>query len=465
MGFFLSIIYFVTYYLTPTTIFGPLAVFRIELILAVLTFLVSLPVLGKSFVLKSPQSLALIGLGLATILSVVIGMSWVGGGIPAFLMFIPNAFAFFLVCIHFDSMKKLKTLVLMMLFVCLFVIAQGAMELQRGIPANAAFMTGDPDEFQSGGIDTAPYLLGLKSDSNEWFYRLRGLGEINDPNDFAQVIVCVIPLVFIFWTRKKFIRNSLFVLLPISILLYGAFLTHSRSSMLALLVMAIVAARRRIGLVPSIVVAVGLFVAASALNFTGGRQISADAGEDRTALWGEGLELLKSHPIFGVGFGRMADFAGQTAHNTLVVCAAELGMFGLYFWSLFLFPTMRNVLVIASPEKVGEAKPIAVKEKASFQFGTKKMEEIDRLEICRLGRLVLISLTGFLVSAWFLSRAFVMTFFLLGGIAEVIFEMAWERGMVAQRMPGPRVFLYSGVMAISLILVMYVMLRVVNLMH
>jgi hypothetical protein len=58
-----------------------------------------------------------------------------------------------------------------------------------------------------------------------------------------------------------------------------------------------------------------------------------------------------------------------------------------------------------------------------------------------------------------------MTFFLLGGIAEVIFEMALERGMIAERMPGPRVFLYSGVMAISLILVMYLMLRVVNLMH
>jgi hypothetical protein len=43
MGFVLSALYFITYYLTPTTIFGPLAVYRVELILAVLVFFVSLP--------------------------------------------------------------------------------------------------------------------------------------------------------------------------------------------------------------------------------------------------------------------------------------------------------------------------------------------------------------------------------------------------------------------------------------
>jgi hypothetical protein len=42
MGFVLSILYFVTYYLTPPVLFGPLAAFRIELILAVLVFFVSL---------------------------------------------------------------------------------------------------------------------------------------------------------------------------------------------------------------------------------------------------------------------------------------------------------------------------------------------------------------------------------------------------------------------------------------
>ena len=46
---------------------------HIELILAALILLVSLPKLSRSFIFKTPQSLALIGLAVAAILSVLIG--------------------------------------------------------------------------------------------------------------------------------------------------------------------------------------------------------------------------------------------------------------------------------------------------------------------------------------------------------------------------------------------------------
>jgi hypothetical protein len=75
MGFVLSILYFVTYYLTPASMFGPLAVFRVELIFAEVVLLISIPALSKSFLLKSPQSLALIGLALAIFMSVLTATS------------------------------------------------------------------------------------------------------------------------------------------------------------------------------------------------------------------------------------------------------------------------------------------------------------------------------------------------------------------------------------------------------
>jgi hypothetical protein len=210
--------------------------------------------------------------------------------------------------------------------------------------------------------------------------------------------------------------------------------------------------------------AVAFFAGASALNYTGGRDISVESG-GRLDLWGDGMELLKSHPLFGVGFGGMADYTGGlTAHNSLVVCAAELGLFGLYFWSLFLFPTGRDVLVIASPDKLTGGEPIMPAE-VGFLQPMKKLETIDKAEVCRLGQLTLISLTGFLVAGWFLSRAFVMTLFLLGGIAEVVFEMALRQGMVSPRLPNALVMRYSGVLAISLLVLMYVMLRITNLTH
>jgi hypothetical protein len=382
---------------------------------------------------------------------VIAGAHWAGGGVQAFLLFIPNAFAYFLICLHCNSKRKLQAIVLMMLFVCLFVIAQGFIELRHGGPA----IKGD----QEGS-----YLLSMENDAGEQFYRLRGLGEIKDPNDFAQVIACVIPLVFVFWRPQKMLQNIVIVITPVCVLLFGAYLTHSRGVVLALLAMVVVAVRRRIGTLPAVLIAGTLFLVASALHFTGGREISANAGEDRTALWGDGLQLLKAHPLFGVGFGDMGDYVGQTAHNSLVVCAAELGLFGLYFWTLFLFPTVRDALTIASPTMVSEGEPIVIKE-GPFLPKPQKVYQIDKAETNRWGRLLVLSLTGFLVTGWFLSRAFVLTFFLLGGIVEVVYELALQRGMISPRLPLKRVLISSLGLALLLLLTIYILLRTVNVMR
>jgi hypothetical protein len=227
-----------------------------------------------------------------------------------------------------------------------------------------------------------------------------------------------------------------------------------------------VAARRRIGTLPALLLAGALFASAMALQFTGGRAISAESGADRTSLWGQGLEIFKAHPLFGVGFGNMPDYTDDhhTAHNTVVVCAVELGLFGLYFWSLFLFTTARDALAVASPTKVTEGEPI-VPEESPFPQSAWKVEVSDKAEINHLGRLMVLSLTGFLVAGIFLSRAYVMTFFLLGGMVEVVFQMALDRGMIAPRLSLARALTYASGLAISLLLAMYALLRIVNLTH
>jgi hypothetical protein len=456
MGFVISVIYFVTYYLTPPLVFGPLAAYRIELILAILVLLVSLPKLAGSIVLKTTQSLALIGLSIAVFLSTLIALRWMGGAVASFLGFIPCAFAYYLVCLHCDTSKRLRILVLMLLFVCFLVIGNGYMEMRHGFPEEV---------LQQPDFTGSPYVLMMKNDTGDWIYRLRGLGEINDPNDFAQLLVCVIPLVFFFWQPKRTWRNIVLVLLPVGILICGTFLTHSRGGLLALMAVAAIASRRKIGTMPALVLAGGIFAAAMASHFTGGRDISTEAGADRTALWGDGLQILKSHPLFGVGLGNFADNCdgcGHTAHNTLVVCAAELGSIGLFFWCLFLYPTMKDVLAISAPERVSEAQPSILEVDPRTR---KKPKPIDRQEVNRLSRLLLLSLIGFLVTGWFLSRAYVLTFFLLGGLVEAIYEMALKQGMIAPRPPLVRAIPASAGLALSLILLMYVMLRTMNFMH
>jgi hypothetical protein len=467
MGFVLSVLYLLVNYLTPPVVFGPLAQARVELITATLLFFVSLPKLQGSLIFKTIQTAAVVGIMFAGSFSVLFGEGWAGGALMALPNFLPSALAYFVICLHCNSKKKLQVIVLMLLFVCLFVIAHGYIDLHQGLPEAGASRDEDTRSAEAALWDRQhPYLLRMGQDQGKQVYRLRGLGLINDPNDFGQLVVCVIPLVFILWRPRRMVRNIVLVLLPVSVLLFGVFLSHSRGALLALLALAVVAARRRVGTLPALMLAAGLFFAAMALHFTGGRDISAESGSDRTALWSEGLELLKSHPLFGVGIGQMQEYTSEhlTAHNTVVVCAVELGLTGLYFWSLFLFASLRDSLAVASLPKVGEAVPIASEGEPSPQ-GTGELEAIDRAEVKRMGRLVVLSFTGFLVAGWFLSRAYVMTFFLLGGIAEVVYEMALQRGMIAPRLPKARVLSYSGIFAISLVLLMYILLRLTNLMH
>ncbi|HEY3704747.1 MAG TPA: O-antigen ligase family protein [Terracidiphilus sp.] len=451
MGFALSTFYLFVAYLGTETVFGPLAPYRLEFVLALSIFLVSLPLLPTSNIIKSPQSLALIGLGFAVPFSVAVS-GWIGGALQAFNGFIPCAFAYFLVCLHCNSKKKLIILIVALEVVCFFVILKGSLEL-RAVGGDAP---------SPALLDESSYLLAQRSDQGEWFYRLRGQHFMNDPNDFAQFLVCMVPMAFALWRPKKTMRNIGLVILPVCILLYGAFLTHSRGSLLALVVLAAAAARKRIGRVASLITAGAIFMGASVLGFTGGREISAESGSDRTALWSSGLQLLKSHPLFGVGFGRMPDYTGLTAHNSIVVCAAELGITGLFFWSLFVLPSIRDAMAIASPLKVHESEPMRIVEPL-VPSPPLQSAPIERTEINRLGGLVLLSLIGFLVTGWFLSRAYAMTLFLLGGIAEVIFQIAADRGMIAPRLQLGPALRYSGMLAVSLILAMYVLLRVTNL--
>lgn len=469
MAFVLSVFYFVVAYLTPVTVFGQAAQYRLELILAAVILLVSIPAILKSFALKTPQFPALIGLSIAVPLSILVGLRWMGGAITGLLEFIPSIYAYFLVCLHCRSVRKLRILVLVLFFVSVFVIAHGVADLifgsHQGLPqawdqtANTNVMV-DMDAWNFAH----PYVLLQRESAGEFIYRIRGLGEIHDPNDLGQFLVCLLPLLFVFWKPKKRVSNFVTVIIPAAILLLGIYLTHSRGALVALVAVLLLAARRRIGLLPSVLLGGVVFLAAMAVQFTGGRAISADAGEDRTALWGAGLGLLKGHPIFGVGYNQFVDAAGMghTAHNSVIVCAAELGLFGLYFWSLFLFPTARSAMVIASPDKVTPAH-LPASEPSPLPGMPAKVETFEKEDVNRIGHLLVLSLAGFLVAGWFLSRAFVMTFFLLGGIIEVVYQMAQEKGMVGSRLPLMRVAAYALGLAIALVLVAYLNVRVLNM--
>jgi hypothetical protein len=138
------------------------------------------------------------------------------------------------------------------------------------------------------------YLLSQINDQGQYIMRIRGVAFISDPNDLAQLIVRLIPLLFFFWSKGSALEHAS----PpcVGALLFGIYLTHSRGAIVAFLAVVIVAAGRKIGTIPAGIIAEVLFEGITALNWSGGRGISAEAGSDRMASWGTGLMLIRSHP-------------------------------------------------------------------------------------------------------------------------------------------------------------------------
>jgi hypothetical protein len=177
-------------------------------------------------------------------------------------------------------------------------------------------------------------------------------------------------------------------------------------------------------------------------------------------------------------------------------------MFGLFWWVAFIVPTIRDI-AICSKEKTEK-----VDEDDAFSFGratgvrrdvpampflrqepqlssasdtgavailessqnnapaiplhlADSVEEqaLPEHEVRRLAQLMLVSIIGYFVAGWFLSRAYIMTLFIYGGMAQVIYGMALQSNMVSGRMRTYKVVQYSAVCSVGLIVLVYLMLR------
>ena len=491
MALFFTLLYVLTAYLSPDVLFGSLAEFRIELILAALAILTSVFALQGSGLARVPQAFAILGICAAVFISIVFS-GWLGHAPFAVLSFLPQAMIFFLVFINVRTRKHILLLVGVLSIACLYSVLRAWFALQQGSLAD-------------------PYLFTQYAESETPIFRIQGLGEINDPNDLAQALVSLTPLLFLFWQKGSTLRNFFVVLLPAGLLTFGLFLTHSRGGIVGILAVGILAGRRKLGTIPSLIGAAIAFAASMAIGWTGGREISVEAGSDRLEAWSTGLQLIRSHPIFGVGFERFGEYFYITAHNSVVVCAAELGLFGLFFWVLFLLTSIRDLRVaqkagLQAPDSTNEApanpylsmrspQPAALsrhhtpagagglllaetddEDEVQDRFaiptplqppphlaGLAEPAELSAEQIRGMARLSLLSLAGFLVTGWFLSRAYVMLLFLYGGLAQVIYQMALTRDLVPARMRMGRAARLSFMSSIGLILVVYVILRLQNL--
>ena len=484
MGFVLTLIYLFVAYMTPTVIFGDLAEYHIEIILALLAVLASVPNIPQSGIFKTPQSVAIGGM-LVSIFASFVFAGLIREAPEAFYDLLPNCLAFFLVALNCRTRLRLQLVVAAFFCGSVYIILQGSAAL-------------------SAGLLISPYLFNQGYEGHI-VQRLKGLGFVNDPNDLAQVFVSLLPCLFLFAKPKKPFWNLLVVWLPSLFLLYGVFLTHSRGSMVALMAIIGVTVYRRFGLIPAGIMAGATFALASALSWSGGREVSVESGSDRMEAWSTGLQLIRSHPIFGVGYHRFTEYYIITAHNSIVVCAAELGIVGFFFWVLFVVGSMRKAVLLKPLDKK-KVKQATDSEEFSYlpspmtlqpatgmgadhllysrssagtdqalapetsvasddPFGSApsgpKLE--SEAGIRQMAWVMAVCLTGFLTAGWFLSRSYVMWLFMYGGMIQAIYHMAVTRGVEIPPTTFGRIAKISAIVATVLLLAVYVILRVKSL--
>jgi O-antigen ligase len=329
MGFALTTLY-VVLTIIGLEQFGPeSAGLHVLQYLAALTALASIPnILDYSSLRSSVQTYLMLALIAAIGLSQVMN-GWLGGIVYAWSRFLPSAAVYFFIVANVTTIRKLKIVTLATVATCIGVATESLIGYYWGFQS-------DTFVFKQNLTDAQDQVVGQ-------LLRVRAVGFLHDPNDFAQMLLIALCLTFAVWQSRKLFMNSVLVLMPVTLLLWTIYLTHSRGALIALATLSLFAARRRMSKTKSLVLTAGLVTVVLGMDFLGGRVISASEGSDRLEAWATGLELFKSKPIFGVGFGSFTDFNNITAHNSLVLCLAELGVVGATIWLGLLVTTLMSL--------------------------------------------------------------------------------------------------------------------------
>jgi O-antigen ligase len=457
MAFVMTLLYVATTLLSPGALPQVIAMLHVSDILGILTIVTAVWSIGDSKILEIPATYLGIGLLLATTIS-MLATGWISGAITTFLGFVPILFTFYFVAITCNTLRRLKILVFVMVMVAFYVLAQ----------CTIAEYTGN---------FTSPYLIpeGIVGGI---MYRFRGMGVISDPNDLAQILVTLTPLLWLRWKKDNFTGNLLFTLVPAAILAAGVYFTHSRGGAIALIAALLFGFKDKLGVIGSTIFAGCSMALLLALNVSGGRGMGDDDG-GRVAAWATGLIVLKSHPILGIGPGNFGEYnsTGHTAHNSFILALSELGFVGYFFWMGMIvacWTGLSQVIRTYSPKKVIEddatalarlhypgaaraSAPVSrlveapvggpqvmtrsINNRAplfaapaterfakwtSMRLPNGSHEELDRPaddELAYAARIIRISFVGLLTAGFFLSRTYAVSLYIMLGMAISVIKM------------------------------------------
>lgn len=404
MGFAFYLFFMALTYLRPIEAFAPdLVVYRPMLVLLLLVFLVGLNQrLVTHKMAASGQDLRVLFAFTAAIAVSVAATGWIGGIPEALIDFAPSVLMFLATVMLVTNTRRLKATCATLVISILILSIAGAAAYHTGFLAEKLVIwqsiAGDDDI-----VETEFGMVPADDNSGERLWRIRSLGFLNDPNDFGQAIVVALPMLFMFYRKRQLLRNLLLVGLPSMMMLYAIYLTNSRGTLLGLGSLVFFSIRRMLGTMRTAVLVALLIVGAIALNFTGGRGYTAneESAGGRIDAWSEGLQMFIHRPLFGVGYHGFIDNHTHTAHNSFVLCFAETGLLGYFFWLgliILVFKQLSRAADLSRPDSEGKRWAMALRS----------------------------SMLGFFTCAFFLSRSYEPGLFILLSLALAAWYSARE---------------------------------------
>jgi O-antigen ligase len=343
---------------------------------------------------EAPQYPVLLAFFLVLMVSHVFN-GWIGGALEQFGKFAPVVLAF-------------------------VVFANGLDRRERVLKVMAAFAI-SAAVLSLHGIEQKQLGVGWTGIGLSQGTRIQYVGIFNDPNDLGMLFVACVPMAAYLSSRGGLMGlRRLFWLIVVGILVYGVYLTDSRGSLLALLaVMGVYVWQTRGMFVAGTLgaAAVGVLLALpSRFNEIDVEEASA---QGRVDSWYEGMQMFQQHPLFGVGPDMYSDYHHLTAHNSFVLVLAETGIVGFTLWLAFVLYCFRMMWTGSRP--LGELtweRTAALEADGDAEAALAELDAIEAriAEGRAIAMTLLLSLVGFFVCAFFLSRSYVVVLYLLAAL-------------------------------------------------
>ena len=333
---------------------------------------------------------------------------WLTGAIDVVTEFIPTLLLFYVTATSVDSLKRVRDLSIVLTAVSTVIAIHGSEQFasELGIGWTGAKMIEE---------------------------RITYLGFLGDPNDLSMAFLMTLPLtLYVAKVSGSFlVRIACYA--SAGTVLYAIYLCNSRGSMLGLLAMVVFYAIQRFGWVRSVIVGPALLIPLLLLAPSRVSEISADedSAAGRIDAWYEGFEMFRSHPLFGVGKGLFTEHHPLTAHNSFVLAIAELGTVGYFFWlAILIVSAVMLARILRAPEPEQRPAPVVVPGTFGAAAPAPPVNadmSMSWADLQLAARALAYSLIGSLVTAFFLSRSYVVFLFLLVAMIVAIYQMARAR--------------------------------------